>query len=204
MDVTQRQIFQRIPKEAPPYQFPTFADNAFYPLPPDCDRFGIKQVTIERQAGTDTFRTLPYISLESTERVGQGSFFYSVLEDMIFLNPLPTAADEGKIVYITYNKRPTPLSSATLDVSPDLEEDYQELLVLGCLERIARARGEIDDKNNFASDYNVLLSQYERQYKLRQPEYYKPVDNMPRQRRGQWAGSRYGYGGSVADLIPTD
>lgn len=199
MDATQKQIFQLIPKEAPPYQFATLAGQPFYPMPQDCDRFGIKQVTIENKSGSDTFRTLTYLSVESTDRIGKGSFFYTVLENMIFLNPLPTATDEGKLVYILYNKRPATLSLSTVGLIPDLEEDFQELLILGCLERIARARGEIEDKNNFAADYSVLLRDYEKLYKLRQPEYYKVIDRMPRQRRGQWCGSR---SVTVSDLIP--
>ncbi|PWV90263.1 hypothetical protein DFQ01_14439 [Paenibacillus cellulosilyticus] len=202
MDVTQCQIFQKVPKEAPPDTFPTQAGVAFYQLPSNCDRFGIKQVMIKRSVGSSGFSTLPYLSIESGEQIGSATQFYSLLEDQLFINPMPTETDEGKAIYLIYNKRPAALSASDLTVTPDLEEDFQELLVLGCLERIARARGEIDDKNNFATDYNALLADYERQYKLRQPEYYTPRDVLPR-RRGQWSGGRGTRSSSVADLIPS-
>lgn len=202
MDTTQRQIYQAVPMESIPFVFQTVADFSFYPLPDDCDRFGIKQVTIEKTAGTEKYETLEYISLESNQQLGTGSHFYSELDGEIFLNPLPTTEDEGKNVVIIYNHRPAELSTLDLTTVPDLPEDFQELLVLGCLERIARARGEIEDKNNFAADYEMLFRRYEKQYKLRQPEYYKPKDTMPRKRRGSWYGSRANRGNTVSDLIP--
>lgn len=193
MDAVQRQIFQVVPKESPPYVFTTVAGFSFYALPEDCDRFGIKEVTIERAAGTEKYDTLPYISIESNQEIGETSKFYSVLQDQILINPLPNADSEGKKVYVIYNHRPAQLNDP--DSIPELEEDFHELLTLGVLERVARARGEIEDKNNFANDYNLLFRQYKEIYKLRQPEYYKINDVLPR-RRGSVRSSR------VSDLIP--
>lgn len=199
IDVTQRQIFRKVPKEATPYTFTTVDGICYYGLPLDCDRSGIKEVTIENKAGSEKYSTLSYMSVESNVSVSSGTPFYSLLTDMLFLNPAPTSTDEGKKVYMIYNKRPAALSSTSLEAIPELEEDFHELLILGCLERIARARGEIDDKNNFAADYNALMAEYERQYKLRQPDYYRPKDVMP-MRRGQWSGAkRRSY---VSDLLP--
>lgn len=198
MDTVQKQIYQKVPKEAPPYSFTTVSGFAFYALPSDCDRFGIKQFTIETKAGSGRYNTLDYLSIESTQNISPQAQFYSVLQNNFFINPIPTAETEGKNVYVIYNRRPETLDPNNLDATPDLEEDYHELLVLGVLERIARARGEVEDKNNFASDYNVLFRQYENMYKLRQPEYYKTIDKLPKQRRGRLRGSR----NSVADLIP--
>jgi hypothetical protein len=201
MDTQQRQIFQKVPKESPPYIFTTIADSAFYALPDDCDRFGIKQVTIETKAGSERYDTLTYVSLESNQEVGTGSRLYSVLQNNLFLNPMPTAEDEGKKVYILYNHRPAALTIADLSATPELEEDFHELLLLGVLERIARARGEIEDKNNFATDFNILFADYEKMYKLRQPEYYKVNDNLP-MRRGSRNNSRWARNSRIADLIP--
>lgn len=201
MNTVQNQIFQIVPKESPPYVFTTIADFAFYALPEDCDRFGIKQVTIERGVGNEKYDALPYISLESNQEVSTGSRFYSVLQNNLFINPMPTAQDEGKKVYILYNHRPAELTSANTSAVPEIEGDFDELLILGCLERIARARGEIEDKNNFAADYNVLFSQYRDMYKLRQPEYYTVNDNLPR-RRGAFYGSKWKRDSIAADLLP--
>lgn len=201
MDTCQRQIFQVVPKEAPPWAFATLSNLPFYPLPEDCDRFGIKNVTIETQPGSDKYTTLPYMSIESNQQISPTARFYSVLQDNLFLNPMPTPEDEGKTVYIIYNHRPAMLSPDDLEAVPELETDFHELLVLGVLERIARARGEIDDKNNFASDYNLLFANYKDIYKLRQPEYYKINDVMPR-RRGAWNGSKASRTGRSDGMMP--
>lgn len=201
MDTAQRQIYQKVPKESVPYEFSTVADFSFYAIPEDCDRSGIKQVTIERMAGRGHYITLPYVSVESTQQVSATAQFYSVLQDNFFINPMPTEQSAGRKVIVIYNSRPATLSALNLGAIPELEEDFQELLVLGVLERIARARGEIDDKNNFAADYNMLLRDYENQYKLRQPEYYSVADKMPGPRRGGYGARRYGRT-SVSDLIP--
>lgn len=205
MDTVQRQIFQRVPKEATPYQFITVVDSALYPLPDDCDRSAIKQVTVETKTGSGKYQTLLYFSIESNQQVSESTPLYSLLEDMIFLNPMPTTVDAGKKVNIVYNKRSVALTSTELGLAatPGLEEDFHELLVLGVLERIARARGENDDKSNFAADFNLMLLEYERQYKLRQPEYYQTKDVMPSRRRGLW-GRSSDEGTKVSNLIPYD
>jgi hypothetical protein len=201
MDAVQRQIYQVVPKEALPYEFTTVVGFAFYVLPSNCDRFGIKEITLERSVGSGKFDTLPFISLESNQSISPKAKFYSVQQDKLFLNPLPTAEDEGRRVFILYNSRPAALTTLDLTATPELEEDFHELLTLGVLEKIARARGEIDDKNNFASDYNLLFSNYKDIYKLRQPDYYKPNDNLPR-RRGVWNSNKWSRDSRIADLIP--
>ena len=102
------------------------------------------------------------------------------------INPVPDVDTAGKNVLILYTYRPQKLVHTDLSQVPELEEDFHELLVLGTLERIARARGEIEDKNNFASDYNVLLRSYEKMYGYTQPEYNRINDVLPKRknRRG--------------------
>lgn len=201
MDVVQRQIYQVVPKEAPPWSFSTLSNQPFYPLPSDCDRFGIKNVSIESAAGSDKFATLPYMSVESNQQISPQARFYSVLQDNLFLNPSPNVETEGRTVYVIYNHRPAALSSDDLGAIPELEEDFQELLILGVLERIARARGEVEDKNNFAVDYNLLFSQYKDIYKLTQPEYYRMNDVLPRRRS---LGGRSWRSNRASDFMPHD
>ncbi|MEK4263682.1 phage adaptor protein [Paenibacillus sp. FSL L8-0499] len=193
MNETQKQIFKLVRHEAKPHTFMTVSNYSLYPLPDDCDPYGIKQVVIANQ-GYDSlnnkinYTELTFVSLESDRNIGSGDRFYSVAENnKIFLNPLPNANDEGRVVYVYYNKRPTNL---TLNVVPDLEEDFQELLVLGTLERIARARGEYDDKNVFANDFQELLKEYQKQYRQPYPEYSTPKDMLPRRRGHFYVGGR--------------
>lgn len=185
MDITQKQIFQTVRHEAVPYSFPTVSGYAFYPLPDDCDPMGVKQIDIETKAGSNLFSQLKFINIESNQQVGEQDEFYSISSNEdIYINPLPDDNTAGRTVYVYYNKKPADLSTSDLNQTPDLEENFHELLILGCLERVARARGELQDKQMFASDFEELFKRYKKQYAQPFPEYKTPTDNLPR-RRGQ-------------------
>lgn len=205
MDTTQKQIYQRVKHEAEPYTFPTVSGSDFYPLPDDCDPKGIKQVSIETKADSDKYITLRYVSLESNEMLSEQDLFYGVLKRNLFLNPMPTTATAGKNVYMYYNKRPADLSStvAGLLLTPDLEEDFHELLVLGCLVRIARARQEGEDQAMFLRDYQLLLKDYIDQFKVVFPEFPQQKDVSRSRRRGSvyMRGGRF-QGRRLSELIP--
>lgn len=186
LDTTQRQIFQVIPKESIPFEIITQSQVAYYALPEDCDRQSIKSITIETKPGSKEYTELDYISSSSNQTITKDTPFYTLLDGMMMINPVPDVDTAGKNVLILYTYRPQKLVHTDLSQVPELEEDFHELLVLGTLERIARARGEIEDKNNFASDYNVLLRSYEKLYGYTQPEYKRVNDVLPKRkgRRG--------------------
>lgn len=199
MNTVQQQIYQDVPHEALPFTFVTIADFSFYPLPLDCDPLGVKQISIETKAGSGRYRTLDFISIESNQQLSENDEFYSIQgNENIFLNPLPTLTTEGRTVCVIYNKRPAELSTTALTASPDLEEDFHELIELGAKARVARERGEVVDKNNFESDFNALFRKYQQRYKLAYPEYPRTKDVMPSIRRGGRGGRR----SSVSGLIP--
>ena len=203
MDETQRQIFQTVRHEAVPYEFTTVSGFAYYPLPDDCDPMGVKEVTIETKAGSNRFYQLRFINIESGIIVSEKDEFYSIEANQnIYLNPIPTDQTEGKRVFVYYNKRPNPLSEANLTAIPDLEEDFHELLVLGCLMRITRARGEWEDNAGFKQDYLRLLKDYQDLYQQPFPEYSVPKDRLPR-RRGQVHTKGYTHRYPYA-LLPSD
>jgi hypothetical protein len=186
MNETQRQIFQSVKHEAPPHTFVTISNISQYYLPADCDPKNIKSVVIQRgmypqyDYDNPSFDELQFVSIDSNRYIDRTGHWYSVVENSkLFLNPLPETNTEGLVVYVYYNKKPAAL---TLNAVPDLEESFQELLALGCLERIARARGEYDDKNVFANDFQALLREYQKQYREPYPEYSTPKDMLPNRR----------------------
>lgn len=201
MDTVQKQIFQDVPHEALPYSFTTLSGYSFYALPSDCDPMGPKTLTIETGVGSGRYKTLRFISNNSTERLGDKDEFYSIQgNENIFLNPEPDDTTAGRKVYLVYNKRPATLSSANTSAIPDLEEDFHELLELGVKIRIARERGEEEDQFRFQRDFDRLYQMYVRRYKFNFPKYHRTFDVMPTMRRGGRAGRH--FRSYVSELIP--
>jgi hypothetical protein len=185
MNQVQRHIYQVVRHESEPFLFTTVADIAFYPLPDDCDIKGIEQITIQIDNDTD-IKKQDYEQLEyrrKDEPASVGDRFYSLVGRDIFLYPIPTTDTAGRNVYIYYAKTPKELLSTNLTAEPDLDKNFQELLVLGTLERICAARKDVQMKNNYASDFMVLLDDYEFMYKMTDPEFLQPIDVLPRRGR---------------------
>jgi len=204
MNETQRQIYQTVRHETI-WNFVTVEGYGLYPLPDNCDPMGVKTVNIETKVGSDKFRQLPFVNIKSSIVASEYDEFYTIEANKnLMINPIPDAKTASRRVFVFYNKRPRPLFSDEdgLTKVPDLERDFQELLVLGCLERICRARGEYDDKSMFSADYEKLFKRYKDMYDNPYPEYKTPIDVLPR-RQGQvyvkGGQNRYPYG-----LLPSD
>ncbi|MEC0265132.1 hypothetical protein [Paenibacillus anseongense] len=176
IDAILKQIYQEVPHEAVPYSFQTVSGFAYYPLPEDCDLLGIKEVTIETQAGSGKFVKIEYASLDSSKNYSESEEFFTTLERNLVINPSPDNNTEGKLIYLYYNKRPATLSSSDTSATPDLEEDFHELLVLGLKSQIAQARLEFEDASEFDRRFSGLLAQYKRRYRKNYPEYPKTKD----------------------------
>ena len=75
----------------------------------------------------------------------------------IGLYPVPATA--GYPIRIIYKKRPTLYSTASMSNSPEIEEDWQMLIVYGACARISGmgSSPDIDQSNNFRLEYNLLL-----------------------------------------------
>ncbi len=183
MNHIQRQIFQSVRHEAAPYYFTLVDGQAFYPLPSDCDVKGIEQVALQVDSDTGTnadYEQLDYRRKE--EPAYKEEKFYAIANGNIFVNPLPNSTTAGRRVYVYYTKKPAEISDTALNVKPDLEEDFHELLVYGTLEKIAEARKDVAMKNNFAASFTELFDSYQDQYDMADPEFVQPVDVLPKAR----------------------
>lgn len=180
MDMVQRQIFQDVKHEAPPYNFTTLSGVQSYGLPNDCDPMGVKVISIETKTGSGKYNPLDFIRFGSNELVSDRQEFYTIVTGGLFLSPAPTDQTAGRNVFVYYNKRPAAISSSDLMMIPDLNEDYHELLVWGTLERIAAARKDSDSKTNYANEFTALYQKYRDQYDNEQPEYNVTKDKLPR------------------------
>ena len=175
MNMVQRQIFTKVPHEAVPYTFPTVTDQAWYPLPADCKPKGIRRIEIETSAADD-YEELPYMDLNAN--VSDTESFYSLIQQTMYINPVPDTTTAGRDVYIYYYKSPTELSATALTATPDLETEYQELLVLGTLKRIAQARKDVVMVNNYGADYDELFDEYKSEFYDNTPPRVRQIENV--------------------------
>lgn len=175
MNITQRQIFTKVPHEAIPFYFPTVASQALYPLPPDCKPKGIRKVDIET-ATSGKYEELSYKALD--DPVSDTEPFYSLIQQTMCLNPIPDSTTAGRKVYIYYHKTPTELSESNLTATPDLETEYQELLILGALKRICEARKDVAMVNNYSASYDDLFVEYKREYYDNTPPRVRQIKNV--------------------------
>jgi hypothetical protein len=72
--------------------------------------------------------------------------------------PPPTTS--GYKAIVVYNKYPATLSTNDLAVTPDLDENYQDLLIFGTMSIVAKSgiSPDIDIANNAQADFDELLS----------------------------------------------
>lgn len=175
MNLVQRQIYQAVRHDAAPTKLWTIANQALYTLPSEVVVKNIEQVVLQDQNSN-------YIPLQFRKITDESTYqYYSTLNNQLFIYPTPTQSTLEIIIY--HSKIPTDLDSNKLYSKPDLDEDWHELLILGTLSRVAGARKDAVMKNNYDSDYQLLLDDYMFMNKVSDPDFTTPVDELPRIRR---------------------
>jgi hypothetical protein len=94
-----------------------------------------------------------YRQLESD---GLAEFYYE-LDAGIGIYPTPT--EDGTMIIYHYQE-PAPLSASDLSASPDLDEDYHDLLVYGVCKELAESYKEFDTANGFVTQYKEELNNF--------------------------------------------
>lgn len=184
----QRELFDILEIDSPPYAFTTVADESFYPFAADFDITKIKTVTYQ----TDDTDSPNYVEVDpkrndDNQYAAYGKPWYTVTSDSMYLY-IPGGAVNDRNVYVYCDSDPTEVTTSNISSSPDLPTKYQEILKLGILKRIAGARKDILMRNNYDAEYQEKISDVLLLRKMKEPEWIQPVDMLPhaggRLRRG--------------------
>lgn len=163
MTHVQNQLFRDYPPVEIMYSLSVIANRNTYPLPVDCVEDQIGKVVV----GATEYA---YVPLESIPLEGSGSsinlstskdYYWAVSSGQLVLYPTPTANGNGTIYY---RPHPKALSAdpAGLATEPMFPLDYQELLVIGCASRVAKASNQLPLAQVFDADYIRLADNADR------------------------------------------
>jgi len=155
INLVQRQLFRDYPLPEAIDRFNTVPNLAVYPLPNDCAEDRITNVTV----GGDKY------DYQSPNEEAHGQF-WTIIVGQLMIYPTPTSVKE---VMLYYRPRHNELSENNLDEVPNFPEDYHELLVYGCAERVAQVQRDVDMVNNFAASFAELAEKARRKFKKQQP-----------------------------------
>lgn len=183
----QRELFDILEIDSPPYTFQTVEDEHFYPFPDQFDITKIKTVTYQ----DNTTAQPNYVELDFLRNDDdQYSFYgpwYTIVSNAFYLF-VPDKVPGDRNIYIYCDLEPTEVTTANLSSEPSLPTKYQELLKLGVLKRIAMARKDVQMYNNYTGDYEQKIADVLLQKKLSEPNFISVTDEMPS------AGNPYGWG----------
>lgn len=186
----QRELYEILKLDSPPYAFDTVEGENFYPFPADFDITKIKTVTYQVSDADDPkYIELPFRRNDDLQFTGY-QYWYTVTSDAMYLH-VPGGVPATRRVYVFCDADP---SDVTVDGTPDLPVRFQEILKLGILKRIAMARKDIEMYNNYDAEHEQKITDLMWGRNVLEPEWVSPTDVMPH------AGRRW-RGGSVAIYI---
>ena len=191
----QRELFDILELDSPPYTFQTVAGENFYPFPDQFDFTKIKSVTYQVDSTVDPqYTEIPFAANDPYTQSPYAYPWYTIVSDAMYLY-FPTDTDNvgGRNVYIYCEADPTEVTTANLGVSPDLPTKFQELLKLGTLKRIAMARKDVIMYNNYNGDYEQKITDVLWEKKLAEPNWKQPADVMPTTQSNQPYGMVVGW-----------
>lgn len=140
----QRKIFRSHVKRTVAESVSILTDVALYPLTYSPDK--IREVLVNG-------KKYEYRQIESNALT---EFFY-ILDEGIGIYPTPT--EDGTMIIYHYQE-PTALSSSDLSASPDLDEDYHDLLIYAVCKELAESYKEFDTANGFVTQYKEELNNF--------------------------------------------
>lgn len=144
MNQLERQLFRQLPLPDKFYRFSSTPESAFYDLFADVSEDRIKNVVID---GCE------YKKVSPQEEVPPHPFC-TVLVNKLYIHPNPT---EVKDIYLYCKPRYGALSATNFSQTPELPEDYHDLLVYGTAQWVAGTQRDTDMVNNMQSEYDTLL-----------------------------------------------
>lgn len=191
----QRELFDILELDSPPYTFETVADENFYPFPDGFDITKIKVVTYQNNDADDPdYIEIPFKRNDDNQYGSYNYPWYTVTSDAMYLY-VPDEVPADRNVYVYCDSDPTEVTTSNVSSAPDLPTRYQEILKLGILKRIAGARKDIQMRNNYDMEYQQKIEDVMWLKRLKEPEWISPIDVIPH------AGSSRYYNKPAAIII---
>lgn len=181
MNEEQRELFEILELDSVPFSFPTAAGSYLYPIPLGVEKDRIKVMTIQTNdsATNPTFVELPWVENDNHQFAYQWNYWFTILENNFYIN-FPAPPVNNRLIYIYLDQQPEAMTSSNLGVEPSVPVRYQELLKIGLLKRIASARKDTLNRNNYDADYQEKISNMQEKMALQVPEFHKAIDVLPR------------------------
>lgn len=176
-------IYDVIELDSVPYLIQTIYHEHFYNLPDNMDVTRIKTVTCQK-TNSDVYTEIPFVRVDDMQFTEVNSHWYSIVGQMFYIN-IPGEILDNIPILIFCDSFLDSITEDNLNDKVNLPVRYHEILKLGILERIAEARKDVVMKNNYTIDKEEKLTDYAWQTKLAEPEWTKPIDNMPRVSSGR-------------------
>lgn len=151
----QRQLFRDFNLPDAVDKFTTVAGVAVYPLPDLCAEDRITEITV---GGTE----YDYQTLDEEAK----DKFWAVVQGQLMIYPTPESAVD---VFIYHRPRPNQLSESSLSAVPTFPEDYHDLLMFTCAERVAAAHRDFELASLMADKAKELRTDANKKFGKKMP-----------------------------------
>lgn len=168
------EIYNIMDEDSLPYTFQTMEGENFYNFPPDYDITTIKVVNME--VNDQVFVEVPAIRNDDDQYVSESQYWYSIVNNMMYLNTPDVKVPDNKIVLVYCDNAPTAVTSADADNQVQLKYKYQEILKLGILKRICQARKDVPMANNYDMERQQRIDDNLWLTKMQESEWYPAAD----------------------------
>lgn len=179
MNDVMRKIFKYM-NEKDIYQFNTVANQATYSLASNIVFDEILTVEMADDLTVTTSTTFTSYTYKGLDEEMTSNNYYDALNGLIGLYPVPKTT--GYTVNIIFEKRPTLLSASDLSATPEINEDYHDLLKFYALAVIAKSghNPDVQLANNYLADYNDMW------FLMRKDSDEKKAKNGLKARANRW------------------
>jgi len=149
LNIVQGEIFRTVYKKQTTTMYDLVAGNPFYPLD-----FDISKILYVLVNGAE------YDSEEIEDRNAEDPYWYRY-ENAIGLYPTPAASAANGLLIVHYLE-PAKLTDTNLNVTPDFDPDFHNLLVYALCIHLAESDQRFDAANGFIIQYKSLLKDFKR------------------------------------------
>lgn len=155
MNEVMRKIFKYL-NAKDIYQFATIKNQSTYSLASNIVFDEILTVEMADDLTVTSSTTFTSYGYKGLDEEMTDNSYYDALNGLIGLYPVPTTT--GYTVNIIFEKRPTLLSASDLTATPEINEDYHDLLKFYTLSVIAKSghNPDVQLANNYMTDYNNI------------------------------------------------